>query len=62
MNDKPLILLIFRHVAWRDARGRSLGQGFLRHAVNPSLDALGAAIRAAQGLKSPTPSHAVPFF
>ena len=35
-----------------------MGSGFLRHAVNPSLDALGAAIRAAQGLKSPTPSYA----
>ena len=43
---------------WRDTRGPSLGAGFLRHAVNPSLDALGAAIRAAQGLKSPPPSYA----
>jgi len=40
--------------------GPSLGWGFLRHAVNPSLDALGAAIQAAQGLKSPTPSYAHP--
>ena len=45
-------------VSMRDPRGRSLGQGFLRHAVHPSLDALVRPSGPHRVLKALPPSYA----